>query len=44
AAAHPSSEQYLYFVSQMDGSGKSAFSHTLDEHNAAVRRYILKQK
>ena len=44
AAAHPSAEQYLYFVSQMDGSGKSAFSHTLDEHNAAVRRYILKQK
>ncbi|UOP00207.1 endolytic transglycosylase MltG [Kingella potus] len=44
AAAHPSAAKYLYFVSQMDGSGKSAFSHTLDEHNTAVRRYILKQK
>ena len=44
AAAHPSAEKYLYFVSKMDKSGKSQFSHTLDEHNAAVRRYILKQK
>lgn len=43
AAAHPSSEKYLYFVSKMDGTGKSKFSHTLDEHNAAVRKYILKK-
>ncbi|MCF7530382.1 endolytic transglycosylase MltG [Neisseria lisongii] len=43
AAAHPSQEDYLYFVSKMDGSGKSQFSHTLDEHNAAVRKYILKK-
>lgn len=43
AAAHPSSEQYLYFVSKMDGSGESHFSHTLEEHNAAVRKYILKK-
>ncbi|MCP2039676.1 UPF0755 protein [Neisseria sp. HSC-16F19] len=43
AAAHPSQAQYLYFVSRMDGSGKSQFSHTLDEHNAAVRKYILKK-
>ncbi|MDO4877854.1 MAG: endolytic transglycosylase MltG [Neisseria sp.] len=41
AAAHPSDAKYLYFVSRMDGSGASVFSHTLEEHNAAVRRYIL---
>lgn len=44
AAAHPSSEKYLYFVSRMDGTGLSQFSHNLDEHNAAVRQYILKRK
>ncbi|UOO82676.1 endolytic transglycosylase MltG [Uruburuella testudinis] len=44
AAAHPSTAKYLYFVSKMDGSGLSQFSHTLDEHNAAVRKYILKRQ
>ncbi|MFC3874218.1 endolytic transglycosylase MltG [Neisseria musculi] len=43
AAAHPSAEKYLYFVSRMDGTGQSQFSHTLSEHNAAVRKYILKK-
>lgn len=43
AAANPSDSKYLYFVSRMDGTGKSQFSHTLDEHNAAVRKYILKK-
>lgn len=43
AAAQPSGEKYLYFVSKMDGSGLSQFSHDLDEHNAAVRKYILKK-
>lgn len=43
AAANPSDKDYLYFVSRMDGTGKSHFSHTLDEHNAAVRKYILKK-
>ncbi len=43
AAAHPSDAQYLYFVSRQDGTGKSQFSHNLQEHNAAVRRYILKK-
>lgn len=43
AAANPSNSKYLYFVSRMDGTGKSQFSHTLDEHNAAVRKYILKK-
>lgn len=44
AAGHPSPEKYLYFVSRMDGTGRSQFSHNLDEHNAAVRQYILKRK
>lgn len=43
AAANPSSAKYLYFVSKMDDTGESQFSHTLDEHNAAVRKYILKR-
>lgn len=43
AAAHPSPEKYLYFVSKMDGTGRSQFSHNLEEHNAAVRKYILKK-
>lgn len=44
AAAHPSSEAYLYFVSRLDNTGLSQFSHNLDEHNAAVRQFILKRK
>lgn len=43
AAAHPSNAKYLYFVSKMDDTGESQFSHTLEEHNAAVRKYILKR-
>lgn len=43
AAANPCDSKYLYFVSRMDGSGTSEFSHTLDEHNDAVKKYILKK-
>lgn len=43
AAANPDDVPYLYFVSKMDNTGESQFSITLDEHNAAVRKYILKQ-
>lgn len=39
AAVRPASTRALYFVARGDGS--SHFSKTLDEHNAAVRRYIL---
>jgi UPF0755 protein len=39
AAVHPAKTDYLYFVSRGDGS--SEFSETLQEHNRAVRRYIL---
>lgn len=39
AAANPSNSKYLYFVARGDGSGKSHFSMSLEEHNSAVRRY-----
>lgn len=41
AAVQPEPTRALYFVSRGDGS--SHFSATLDEHNAAVRRYILRR-
>lgn len=43
AAAHPAQVPYLYFVSKNNGSGESHFSSDLDEHNRAVRQYILKK-
>ena len=39
AAVRPSGAPYLYFVARGDGS--SQFSETLEEHNAAVRKYQL---
>jgi UPF0755 protein len=39
AAMHPEEGTALYFVSRGDGTHQ--FSTTLDEHNAAVRRYQL---
>jgi len=41
AAGQPARTDAMYFVARGDGS--SAFSRTLDEHNRAVRRYILGQ-
>jgi len=38
AAVHPDASKALYFVSRGDGS--SAFSETLNAHNAAVNQYI----
>ncbi|UDM15460.1 endolytic transglycosylase MltG [Vogesella sp. XCS3] len=43
AAANPAQSRALYFVAKGDSSGTSQFSETLDEHNAAVRDYILKK-
>jgi UPF0755 protein len=39
AAMHPEDGTTLYFVSRGDGTHQ--FSTTLEEHNAAVRRYVL---
>lgn len=41
AALHPAEGDALYFVAKGDGS--HAFSRTLEEHNRAVQRYILKR-
>lgn len=38
AAAHPADTKYLYFVAK--GEGKSYFSQTLREHNAAVQKFL----
>lgn len=42
AALHPEDGKELYFVSRGDGSHH--FSATLEEHNAAVRRYQLGER
>ena len=41
AVMQPAETKALYFVARGDGS--SHFSNSLDEHNSAVRRYILKR-
>ena len=41
AAVQPAPTQALYFVAR--GDGFSQFSATLDEHNRAVKKFILKQ-
>lgn len=42
SSAQPADVDYIYFVARGDGS--SQFSRTLDEHNAAVRRFQLRPR
>ncbi|MGM0633833.1 MAG: endolytic transglycosylase MltG, partial [Pseudomonadota bacterium] len=39
ASLQPADESFLYFVSR--GDGRHQFSETLEQHNAAVRRFIF---
>lgn len=43
AALAPERHNFLYFVAKTDG-GEHDFSHTLEEHNRAVRRYLDNRK
>ena len=43
AAASPAESKALYFVARNDGTGSSEFSETLQAHNRAVQRFILKK-
>lgn len=42
AAAHPADTRYLYFVAR--GDGTSEFTTNLNDHNRAVRHYILEKR
>ncbi len=42
AAVHPQETKALFFVA--DGTGGHVFNETVEEHNKAVRKYILKKK
>jgi UPF0755 protein len=44
AALHPEGGNALYFVAFGDGSGRHEFSATLEEHNRAVARYLVRRK
>ena len=42
AAVQPADSDELYFVATGRGDGRHEFSRTLDEHNAAVARYLAR--
>lgn len=44
AVANPADGDSLYFVAIGDGSGRHVFSRTLDEHNAAVQKYVRRYR
>lgn len=39
AAVNPADEDYLYFVSMYDGTGRHVFAHTYAEHLSNIRKY-----
>ena len=41
AAVNPANTKALFFVA--DGTGGHVFTDTVEEHNKAVRKYILKK-
>jgi len=41
AVAHPSNTNFVYFIAGDDG--KMHFSHTIDEHNAAIKQFCQKK-
>ena len=44
ATAHPEKTDALYFVASGKGDGSHVFSATLEQHNAAVARYLARQR
>lgn len=42
AVLHPQDDGFLYFVATASGNGGHHFSKTLEEHNAAVREYLMR--
>lgn len=44
ATARPAQTDALYFVASDKGDGTHVFSATLDQHNAAVARYVMRQR
>lgn len=44
AAFSPAETDALYFVATGDPDGSHVFSRTLEEHNAAVQRYVARQR
>ena len=44
ATARPETTDALYFVASPAGDGSHVFSATLEEHNAAVARYVARMR
>jgi UPF0755 protein len=44
ATAHPEKTDALYFVASGRGDGTHVFSATLEQHNAAVAKYLARQR
>jgi len=44
AALHPASGTELYFVAMGMGNGTHQFSETQEQHNAAVKAYLARQR